>query len=87
VIFGHTHRAGPLPLDEQAEWSAPTGSRLLNTGSWVHEPYFLGPDPQRSPYRPGFAVVVSDDRVPELRNLLEPGAPAPREPLMRPRPA
>jgi hypothetical protein len=87
VIFGHTHRAGPLPLDEQAEWSAPTGSRLLNTGSWVHEPYFLGPDPARTPYRPGFAVVVSDNGIPELRNLLEPDTPASVEPLRRSRQA
>jgi hypothetical protein len=87
VVFGHTHRAGPLALDEQSEWSAPTGSRMLNTGSWVHEPHFLGPDPPRSPYRPGFAVLVSDAGVPELRNLLEPGAAAPGEPVTQPRPA
>ena len=44
--------------------------RLLNTGSWVHEPGFLGAAPGRSPYRPGFAVTVDDDGPPELVNLL-----------------
>ena len=67
VIFGHTHRAGPLPRDDPSEWG-----RLLNTGSWVYEPRFVGADPLGSPYRPGFAVVVGDDGPPELVNVLDP---------------
>lgn len=70
VLFGHTHRAGPLPGDEEPEWCTIGGTRLLNTGSWVHEPSFLGPDPARSPYRAGFAAVVEDDGPPRLVNLL-----------------
>lgn len=66
VIFGHTHRAGPLPGDDRAEWG-----RLLNTGSWVYEPGYLGDAPSDSPYRPGFAAVVTDDGPPELVNLLD----------------
>jgi len=66
VIFGHTHRAGPLPADDRAEWG-----RLLNTGSWVYEPGYLGDSPGDSPYRPGFAALVSDDGPPELVNLLD----------------
>ena len=66
VIFGHTHRAGPLRGDDRAEWG-----RLLNTGSWVHEPGYLGDAPAQSPYRPGFAAVVGDDGPPELVNLLD----------------
>lgn len=67
VIFGHTHRAGPLPGDDRAEWG-----RLLNTGSWVYEPGYLGDSPGESPYRPGFAAIVEDDgRPPELVNLLD----------------
>jgi hypothetical protein len=72
VLFGHTHRAGPLPGDERTEWVAPSGVQLLNTGSWVYEPGFLGRDPGRSPYRPGFAAVLEDDTAPELVNLLDP---------------
>jgi hypothetical protein len=73
VISGHTHRAGPLPGDDCSEWVAATGARMLNTGSWVYEPGFLGAEPERSPYRPGFAAVLEDDRAPELVNLLDPG--------------
>jgi len=67
VIFGHTHRAGPLPGDDLVEWG-----RLLNTGSWVYEARFVGDDPGGSPYRPGFAAIVGDDGPPELVNLLDP---------------
>ncbi len=42
VIFGHTHRAGPLPGDDRSEWG-----RLLNVGSWVYESRFIGDDPAR----------------------------------------
>jgi hypothetical protein len=68
VIFGHTHRAGPLPGDDRAEWGK--GS-LLNTGSWVYEPGYLGDSPRESPYRPGFAAIVEADGPPELVNLLD----------------
>lgn len=72
AIFGHTHRAGPLPGDEVSEWSVPGGARLLNSGSWVHEPIFLGPRPDQSPYRAGFAVRLDDDgQPPQVVNLLE----------------
>ena len=62
VIFGHTHRAGPLPGDDRSEWG-----RLLNVGE-------LGPRGAGSsgttrlgsPYRPGFAAIVGDDGPPEL---------------------
>ncbi len=71
VIFGHTHRAGPLPGDDRSEWGAIGGTRLINTGSWVHEARFIGDDPTGSPYRPGFAAIVPDDGPPELVNLLD----------------
>jgi predicted phosphodiesterase len=66
VIFGHTHRAGPLPGDDRGEWG-----RLLNVGSWVYEPGYLGSDPGTSPYRPGFAATLGDDGPPQLVNLLD----------------
>ena len=80
VIFGHTHRAGPLPGDDPMEWSparSPAragGHRLLNTGSWVYEPAWLGDSPHESPYRPGFAAIVEDadpPAPPQLINLLD----------------
>jgi hypothetical protein len=71
VIFGHTHRAGPLPLDDASEWHTATGAQLVNTGCWIQEPSFLGSDPGRSPYRVGFAAWVGDEGSPELVNLLD----------------
>jgi predicted phosphodiesterase len=69
VIFGHTHRSGPLARDDRGEWG-----RLLNTGSWVYEAGYLGDSPRESPYRPGFAAIVEDGdppAPPELVNLLD----------------
>ena len=71
VIFGHTHRAGPLPTDDPGEWRTARGARLINTGCWVEEPSFIGSNPGTSPYRVGFAVWVGDDGPPELVNLLD----------------
>jgi hypothetical protein len=72
VIFGHTHRAGPLPGDDSSEWRLPGGGQMINTGCWVQEPSFTGPEPSRSPYRVGFAVWVEDAPAPpRLVNLLD----------------
>ena len=70
VVFAHTHRAGPLPHDDRSEWRH-AGARIVNSGSWVYEPFYLGPsDPARSPYWPGTVVIVGKDGPPELRRLL-----------------
>jgi hypothetical protein len=71
VIFGHTHRAGPLPGDRVDDWKAPSGSSLWNNGSWLLERSFLGWEPGASPYRPGFCAIVSATGPPEITNLLE----------------
>jgi hypothetical protein len=73
IVFGHTHRAGPLPGDDPVRWRTSAGAALLNTGCWVRETSFLGPDPARSPYRAGFAVWIDDDPTTpaELVNLLD----------------
>lgn len=70
VLFGHTHRSGPWPTDDYAEWLTAGGSRLVNTGSWVYQPHFLTQTPNTSPYWPGTAVVLEDDGPPQLRRLL-----------------
>src|SRR3954447_17084665 len=70
VIWGHSHRSGPWPSDDHSEWVAPTGARILNTGSWVYQPHFLSPEPNGSPYWPGTAVIVDDDGPPRLVRLL-----------------
>jgi hypothetical protein len=71
VIFGHTHRAGPLPGDVDAEWRGPGGARLLNAGCWTYDSYFVTDTPGESPYWPGGAVLVEDDGPPVLRRLLD----------------
>ncbi len=71
VVFGHTHRAGPLPGDDLREWRTASGATLVNTGCWVQEPSFVGPDPARSPYRVGFCAWLEDERPPRLGNLLD----------------
>jgi UDP-2,3-diacylglucosamine pyrophosphatase LpxH len=76
VLFGHTHRAGPLDADDVAEWQAPGAPKLVNTGCWVHERVFLGSGGSRSPYWPGTVAEVGPEGPPRLRNLLadwEPG--------------
>jgi predicted phosphodiesterase len=64
VVFGHTHRSGPHARDRG--WGP-----LLNTGSWIHEPIFLGERPAESPYFPGHCAIVRDSGPPELRRLLD----------------
>jgi predicted phosphodiesterase len=70
LIFGHTHRRGPLEGDPG--WQASNGTRLLNSGSWVHMPGLLGKAPAaNSAYWPGTVVEVDDDGPPRARLLLE----------------
>jgi predicted phosphodiesterase len=78
VIFGHTHRAGPLASDMDAEWRGPAGARLLNTGCWTYDAYFVKGKPGESPYWPGGSVLVDDEgppTPPQLHRLLD-GHPA-----------
>jgi hypothetical protein len=73
ALYGHTHRAGPLPKDDAELWTASTGTRMINTGCWVSEEAILGADLSQTAYRPGFAVRLGDDGPPELVNLLDSG--------------
>jgi len=75
VVFGHTHRAGPLADDDRGEWVAPNGARLHNCGSWVRERFLGGQVPQRSPYRAGVAVRLEPGREPRLCHLLDEAVP------------
>ncbi|HEX5924077.1 MAG TPA: metallophosphoesterase [Baekduia sp.] len=70
VIFGHSHRAGPLPEDDVTEWRTPSGAWLHNSGSWVHEPVFTQAAGTDSPYWPGGAILVEDTGAPQLLRLL-----------------
>lgn len=68
LIFGHTHRLGPLPGDEG--WETRDGMRLHNCGNWVYEPVFLDRSPARSPYWPGGLILVEDDAPPRVERVL-----------------
>jgi Calcineurin-like phosphoesterase len=70
VIFGHTHRAGPLRQDVEG-WTIPARdgrpeTRLLNTGNWVYTPAFLADRPHDSPYWPGRCAIVDEGSAPRL---------------------
>jgi Calcineurin-like phosphoesterase len=68
VIFGHTHRTGPLDGDEG--WVTPGGIGLYNCGSWVYDPVFLDLSPAESPYWPGGMVIVEDSGPPRVERAL-----------------
>jgi hypothetical protein len=68
VIFGHTHRLGPLEGDDG--WVTPSGIRLHNSGNWVYEPAFLDRSPAHSPYWPGGLVLVEDEGPPRIERVL-----------------
>ena len=70
VLFGHTHRPGPLP-GEGDEWRASSGGpRLTNSGSWLYEPVFVKSSGPSSPYWPGTVVLLRDEGPPEVVNVL-----------------
>jgi predicted phosphodiesterase len=70
VVFGHTHRAGPLPRDDLAEWTTLSGSRLWNSGSWFHESAFMRDSDLDNPYLPGTVLTLDDEGPPRLENAL-----------------
>jgi len=73
VLFGHTHRTGPLPGDDAARWQGPGGASLWNTGSWVYEPDYIGTLGSRSPYWPGTVVTIEGSGAPQIHRLLGQG--------------
>jgi hypothetical protein len=68
TITGHTHRAGPG--EGEAEWPAPGGGRLHNTGSWVFADAFHHPGAPPGPYWPGTVTWVEDEGPPRRVRLL-----------------
>jgi predicted phosphodiesterase len=70
VVFGHTHRAGPLPADDLTEWRGRGGARLINTGSWTYTSIFMDSSGSENPYWPGGCVLVGPSGPPRLERLL-----------------
>jgi predicted phosphodiesterase len=72
VLFGHVHRAGPLPDDDADGLWRHGRTRLWNTGSWVFDPFLLSGSASRHPhpYWPGTGVVL-EDGTPRTVRLLD----------------
>jgi Calcineurin-like phosphoesterase len=76
VVFGHVHRLGPLPGDDEAGWEGVDGRpRIVNTGSWIYEPLLVQDVTPPDPYWPGGAAILDDDGDPQPVGLLD-GVPA-----------
>lgn len=73
VLFGHVHRLGPLTAEEAlGPWHPdPDGPWLWNSGSWVHEPLLVTSADTASPFWPGGALLLEDERTPQVLRLLE----------------
>jgi len=72
VVFGHTHRAGPLPGDSDGDgWQLPSGTQLTNTGSWMFEDSFLDGSGSSNPYWPGRVAWLDNSGPPRLVTALE----------------
>ncbi|HYH59520.1 MAG TPA: metallophosphoesterase [Thermoleophilaceae bacterium] len=80
VVYGHTHRAGPL--EGEGEWRAPTGSRLINCGHWTWQPQLASGSEGKGPYWPGGMVRLDDDGPPRLVRVL---ADVPESEMPQPR--
>jgi hypothetical protein len=70
VVFGHTHRPGPLSADDEAEWISLFATRLWNSGSWFFEPAFVSGRTERSPYSPGTVLWLDSGGTPRIENIL-----------------
>ena len=73
VIFGHTHRRGPLPGEDHHDgdprWSG-GGARLYNTGGWVYAPAVIAAEGARSAFWPGTVIELVDGEPPRAHELL-----------------
>ena len=70
VVFGHTHRPGPIGGDDNAAWRLPGGSQLHCTGSWTYSPGLCGPSFGQSIFWPGTVTWLEDEGPPRRRELL-----------------
>jgi len=72
VVFGHVHRLGPLPGDDESDWEGAGGKpRVVNTGSWIYEPLLVHDVTPPHPYWPGGAAILDDEGDPQPVGLLD----------------
>jgi hypothetical protein len=55
---------------DPGEWITADGTQLMNTGCWTEEPRINTSDP-KSPYRPGYGVLLEDEGPPRLVRVTE----------------
>jgi len=70
VVYGHTHRPGPLPADNPGDWRLPNGTRIYGTGCWTYTPGLCGPNARQSKFWPGVVTWVGDEGPPVRQELL-----------------
>ncbi len=70
VIFGHTHRPGPLEGDDVSAWELANGAKLHATGCWNWSPGLCGPTPEQSLYWPGTVTWIEETGPPRRTELL-----------------
>jgi hypothetical protein len=70
VVFGHTHRPGPLEGDGPADWQLGDGTSIHGTGSWTYSPGLCGPTPEQSMFWPGTVTWIEEDGPPRRVELL-----------------
>jgi hypothetical protein len=75
VVFGHTHRPGPLPgTDDPDHWRAPWGGRevqVLNTGSWLYDVERALTEEYHQTRWPGTLVLIPDGQEPRVVSVLK----------------
>lgn len=71
VVFGHTHRRGPLRAEDARAWQLADGARLVNCGCWLGDAPTLVSAPVRS-HRGWPCAIVRDSGPPTVELL---GAP------------
>jgi UDP-2,3-diacylglucosamine pyrophosphatase LpxH len=75
VIFGHTHRPGPLPgVDTLDRWRAQWAGhevQVLNTGSWLYDVERALTQEYYETHWPGTVVVFPDGAQPHVMSVLK----------------
>ncbi len=75
VVFGHTHRPGPLPgIDPPEHWRPHWGGRevqVLNSGSWLYDVERALTDDYHQTRWPGTLIAIPDGEEPRVVSLLK----------------
>jgi UDP-2,3-diacylglucosamine pyrophosphatase LpxH len=75
VIFGHTHRPGPLPgTDAPAQWRASWSGHeveVLNAGSWLYDVERALTQEYYDTRWPGTLVLIPDGEAPRVVSILK----------------